>query len=223
MILPPSGVPATAGAGNLSAASRLSRLRGWAIRYRFELPLIAGIAAALAWDRFTLCRQYLFRYTDEDQTCMWYAAHDLLHGRIAEPAFYGQDYNSCLEGFLAAPLVAMHVPYNVACPLVTVLLGLLPFVLLSLVALRRGYFLTAAGVLLIPLILSNRFGMICGIPRGFINGIGVAAIPMILLLPRKLKAASDPAQGGVNPALNQTRRWLQVFSAGLRYFFAGAA
>ena len=222
MILPPSGVPAAATAGNLYADSRISHLRGWAIRYGFELLLIVGIAAALAWDRFTLCRQYLFRYTDEDQTCMWYAAHDLLHGRIAEPAFYGQDYNSCLEGFLAAPLVAMHVPYNVACPLVTVLLGLLPFILLSLVACRRGYFLTVAGVLLIPLILSNRFAMICGIPRGFVNGIAVAAIPMILLLPRKLKAAGDQAQGGAIPALNQKRHWLQVLSGGLQYFFAGA-
>jgi hypothetical protein len=131
---------------------------------------------------------------------MWYAAHDLLHGRIAEPAFYGQDYNSCLEGFLAAPLVALHVPYNIACPLVTVLLGLLPFILLALFACRRGYFLATAGAMLIPLIMSNRYGMICGIPRGFINGIAVAAIPMVLLLPR-----STP-----------------VKPSGLRYFLAGA-
>lgn len=154
----------------------------------------------MAHDRYMLCREYLFRYTDEDQTCMWYAAHDLLRGRIAEPAFYGQDYNSCLEGFLAAPLVALHVPYNIACPLVTVMLGLLPFVLLALTAYRRGYFLAAAGAMLIPLMMSNRYGMICGIPRGFINGIAVAAIPMILLLPR--------------PAPNSL--------SGLRYFLAGA-
>ena len=96
-----------------------------------KVALVWAIAAALVWDRGTLCGKYLFRYTDEDQTCMWYAAHDLLHGRIAEPAFYGQDYNCCLEGFLAAPLVALHVPYNVACPLVTVGLNLLPFLLLA--------------------------------------------------------------------------------------------
>ncbi len=104
-----------------------SRLKAWAARNGIESLLILAIAAALAFDRSQLCRQYLFRFTDEDQTCMWYAAHDLLHGRIAEPAFYGQDYNSCMEGFLAAPFVALHVPYNVACPLVSVLLGLLPF------------------------------------------------------------------------------------------------
>jgi hypothetical protein len=169
-----------------------------------KLALVLGIAAALFWDRSTLCRQYLFRYTDEDQTCMWYAAHDLLHGRIAEPAFYGQDYNSCMEGYLAAPLVALHVPYNIACPSVTVGLNLLPFVLLAAVACRRGNFLLAGAVLLVPLILSNRYSMICGISRGFINGVAVAAIPMILLL---------PPRAGARPQ----RFWRSA----VRYFFAG--
>ncbi len=196
MTVQPSGAPTA----SLPREVRRPRLLAWAYRCGFELPLILGIAVALAHDRYMLCREYLFRYTDEDQTCMWYAAHDLLRGRIAEPAFYGQDYNSCLEGFLAAPLVALHVPYNIACPLVTVMLGLLPFVLLALTAYRRGYFLAAAGAMLIPLMMSNRYGMICGIPRGFINGIAVAAIPMILLLPR--------------PAPNSL--------SGLRYFLAGA-
>jgi hypothetical protein len=153
---------------------------------------------------------------------MWYAAHDLLHGRIAEPAFYGQDYNSCLEGYLAAPLVALHVPYNVACPLVTVLLGLLPFILLAALAWRRGNFLAAAGALLIPLMMSNRYGMICGIPRGFINGIGVAAIPMILLLPRRTKAVGDGVRMEALPTANKKRRWRDILPDGLRYFFAGA-
>jgi hypothetical protein len=134
MIVQPSGAPTAA----LPLEMRRPRLLAWASRCGFELPLILGIAVALAYDRYVLCRVYLFRYTDEDQTCMWYAAHDLLRGRIAEPAFYGQDYNSCLEGFLAAPLIAMHVPYNIACPLVTVMLGLLPFLLLALIACRRG-------------------------------------------------------------------------------------
>jgi hypothetical protein len=135
---------------------------------------------------------------------MWYAAHDLLHGRIAEPAFYGQDYNCCLEGWLAAPLVAAHVPYNVACPLVTVGLDLLPFVLLAGVACWRGNFVLAGAVLLIPLMMPDRYGMTCGIPRGFINGVAVAAIPMILLL---------PSRGG---------RSRGFWRGGLRYFFAGA-
>jgi len=194
MSVMPSGAPVT--------LSRGSRFRERLSRIGIESPLLLGIAGALVYDRYALCRQYLFKYLDEDQACMWYAAHDLLHGRIAEPAFYGQDYNSCMEGFLAAPLVAMHVPYNVACPLVTVVLGLLPFLLLAGAAWWRGNFLAAAGMMFIPLMMPNRYGMICGIPRGFINGISVAAIPMILLLPSANGAAR--AKGG-----------------GVRYFFAG--
>jgi hypothetical protein len=201
---------------------RGSRLMAFASQYGFELPLILGIAGALAYDRSALCREYLFRYLDEDQACMWYAAHDLLHGRIAEPAFYGQDYNSCLEGFLAAPLVALHVPYNIACPLVTVLLGLLPFGLLALIACRRRNFLAAAGALLIPLLMSNRYGMICGIPRGFINGIAVSAIPMILLLPRPKRAVLVGTSADASLAPGKETRRTRIFLSGLRYFFAGA-
>ena len=208
-------LPVTLPAPSPTASTRASRFHTWIATHALESFLLACIAGALAWDRLAICRQYLFRYTDEDQTAMWYAAHDLLHGRIAEPAFYGQAYNNCLEGFLAVPLVALHVPYNIACPLVTVLLGLLPFLLLAAVALRRRHFLAAAGALLIPLVLPDRYAMICGIPRGFINGIAIAAIPMLLLLPR---AALTPTPSLQTPL--STRRRSLVTAA--RYFFAAA-
>lgn len=188
-----------------------ARLESWAHHRWLQLALVLTIGVLLGWDRLLLCRQYLFRYTDEDQCCMWYAAHDLLHGRIGEPSFYGQDYNCCLEGFLAAPLVALGVPYNVACPLVTVLLGLLPFVLLGIVAWRRGHAVMAGACLLVPLLMPIRYGMICGIPRGFVNGLAVASLSMVLLLPpaprRSLAGPRKP------PSLR--RSW-----PGLRYFLA---
>ncbi len=186
-------------------------------RCAMYLPVVA-IGGLLAYDRYRLGKEYLFKYTDEDQTCMWYAAHDLLHGRIAEPAFYGQNYNSCLEGFLAAPLVALHVPYNIACPLTTLVLGLLPFLLIALIACRRGHALTAAAVLLVPLILPIRYAMICGIPRGFINGIAVAMLPVMLLLP----PAMSPSKVSIAPALTRPRflKWLDGAMPALRYFFA---
>src|SRR5579862_4201401 len=71
----------------------LRRLKPWFYHRWLQLPLVLSIAWLLLYDRYVLCKQYLFRYTDEDQTIMWYAAHELLHGRLHEPCFFGQDYN----------------------------------------------------------------------------------------------------------------------------------
>ncbi len=119
------------------------RLLRWKL---IETTLLIWIAALLFHDRYVICDQYLFKYTDEDQAIMWGAAHDLLEGKVHEPCFWGQDYNSCLEGFVAAPMIAMGVEYNVAVPLATVMLGLLPFVLLALVAWWRGHTAGSGGV-----------------------------------------------------------------------------
>ena len=197
------------------------RLMPLLYRRWFQLPMVLGIGLTLFYDRYLLCKQYLFRYTDEDQAIMWYAAHELLHGRLHEPCFFGQDYNSCLEGYLAVPLIALHVPYGVAVPLVTVILGLLPFLLMALVAWKRGHALVAATALLVPLLLPVRYSIITGIPRGFVAGIALAIIPTILLLPpapRRRRATAD----GQEPLLAPRRqpRWLSRTWPALRYFFA---
>ncbi len=186
-----------------------------------QLPLVLGIGALLFYDRYLLCKQYLFRYTDEDQAIMWYAAHELLNGRLHEPCFFGQDYNSCLEGYLAVPLIGMHVPYNVAVPLVTVILGLLPFLLLALVAWRRGHSLVAAAALLVPLLMPVRYSIITGIPRGFVTGIALSIIPAILLLPpapRRMRGTGDGQEPLLQPEAKP--RWLTRTRPALRYFFA---
>ena len=135
---------------------------------------------------------FLFRYSDEDQTLLWHAAHDLLQGQIPEPCFYGQSFNSCLEGYLAAPLIVLHVPYWVAVPLVAIFLGLFPFVAMAWVAWRRGRPGLAAVSLAVPLCLPVRYAMLAGMPRGLVTGIAVAVIPCLLLLKSDAAASDAP-------------------------------
>jgi hypothetical protein len=162
----------------------------------FQNGALLALLGMLTWDRYVLCKEFLFKYTDEDQTIMWLAAHEILNGRLHEPCFYGQDYNSCIEGILAAPLIAGGAPYHIAVPLVTLMLGLLPFLAFAWVAWRRRQPLAAAAALLVPLLLPVRYGMMTGMPRGFVTGIAFATLPLLLLLPparRKLAAlAVDP-------------------------------
>src|SRR4051812_10922725 len=74
-----------------------------------ESIILLMMVILLLRNRLELGRTFLFRYSDEDQTLLWYASNDLSHGRIPEPCFYGQSYNSCLEGYLATPLVMTQV------------------------------------------------------------------------------------------------------------------
>src|SRR4051794_21566383 len=91
----------------------------WLLRRGFELILVVFMLGGLGVDRGRLCEEYLFKYFDEDQGIEWYAAHETLAGKLHEPCFYGQSYNSNMEGILAAPLVGMGLEYKHAVPLVT--------------------------------------------------------------------------------------------------------
>lgn len=177
--------------------------RSPAIVHALQTALVLVIAGLLLFDRLRLAQLFLFKFSDEDQTLEWYAAHELLRGHIPEPCFYGQSFNSCLEGMLAAPLVAVHVPYWIAVPTVTVLLGLFPFLLMAWIAWRHKRYGMAALALLVPLILPVRYAMIAGMPRGFVPGIAVAILPSLLLIPasRNLDAGEEPHLAFGHPRL----------------------
>ncbi|HVX84632.1 MAG TPA: hypothetical protein VH253_07435 [Phycisphaerae bacterium] len=165
-------------------------------RWRWvEGALVLALLALLIADRWRLCEQFLFKWTDEDQAIMWYGAWELMHGRIPEPCFFGQAYNSVLEGWLAVPLIWCGVSYAVAVPLVTVVLGLLPFLLLAYAAWRRRQSVVAGLALAVPLVLPTRYAMMTGMPRGFVTGVAVGAVSAMLLLP---------------PAVRRERMWWQV-------------
>jgi hypothetical protein len=45
-------------------------------------------------------------HTDQDQTILWYAGRELLSGRVYEPNFFGQRYNTTFE---AIPGALLHI------------------------------------------------------------------------------------------------------------------
>lgn len=150
---------------------RRARLGGW----------WALLALVLA-DRVLLMARFSWKYTDKDQTLLWTAAYEMMHGRFHEPRWYGQAYNTLLESLLAAPLVAAEMPYHVALPVVTSALCLAPFIFLSACALRAGSSASAFVVLATPLLLPVRYAFLTSVPRGFVTGLIFAAIPACLLM-----------------------------------------
>jgi hypothetical protein len=140
------------------------------------------LLAAVAADKLFALMAIGFAYTDADQALIWNAAYDMLHGRFYEPCFYGQSYNPLIESFLAVPLLALHIRPYIALPIVTAILGLLPYLLFSIFSYRRRWYLAAFISISLPLLMPFGFEMLTMMPRGFVTGIFFAVIGSAFIL-----------------------------------------
>lgn len=129
--------------------------------------------------RWQVLEQFAFKYTDSDQAIMWNAAVEFSHGFFHEPKFWGQDYNSMLEGLLAVPLILMSIPTYKALPIITSLLTLFPFFLVSILCLVKKLNPQAVLVLTIPLLLPLEYDFLTCLSRGFVTGIFVSSLGWI--------------------------------------------
>lgn len=64
---------------------------------------------------------------DNDQVVMWSGAKHLSQGLFYVPRYYGQDYNTMMEGLFAAPLIKLGVSVYYSVPIATHLIFLTPF------------------------------------------------------------------------------------------------
>lgn len=133
------------------------------------IVLFGVFLSFLALDRLLTLVHFGFVYSDIDQLVLWNGAMDYSNCVFYEPYFYGQAYNYMLEAFLAAPLVALHMPVYIALPLITTLLSLLPFVVLAIFFYKRKYFFWAYLALGMPLLLPIGYNFLSNLPRGFVQ------------------------------------------------------
>jgi low affinity Fe/Cu permease len=151
----------------------------------FKISLIALIFFLLIFtivEKIILFYKFSIVYTDGDQCILWLAADELMKGHIPEPGFFGQAYNSCLEGWLAVPFVACGMPLHAALPLTTIMMSVLPFLLLAFHFYSRGNYLIVVTVFLCALGFSLDYKLISILPRGFITGVFCFGIAYFLLL-----------------------------------------
>ncbi|HQV50718.1 MAG: hypothetical protein IPF95_00435 [Flavobacteriales bacterium] len=152
-----------------------------------RLALICLIIALcfLVLDRWVMLDQFGFRYVDDDQSIMWYGAVEMSQGRFHEPCFYGQNYNTMLEGFVAIPLLWSGIPPNIALPIISSAFALFPFLLLGLLLYRERAYFIACTVLVLPITMSPEFGMISSMPRGFVTGVFLASLTVLPLFSKR--------------------------------------
>lgn len=136
---------------------------------------LLGIGAIIsAWLVVAATRLSLFMQTDtidDDQTVVWSAAREVSQLRFHEPAFYGQTYNTYVEGAVAAPLLWLGAHPQLATFLATTLFAQLPFLILASLAWRQKSYLAAVLVSTLPVLIGTHYLLVTQIPRGFVTGL----------------------------------------------------
>ncbi|MGQ0829461.1 MAG: hypothetical protein ACT4ON_13820 [Bacteroidota bacterium] len=132
---------------------------------------------------------FAFKYTDNDQTIMWLGLKNYSSGLFYEPRFYGQAYNSMLEAFLAVPLYKFGIPVYKSLPIITSVLTLIPYFIISLLVFLKKSAKISFLIISIPLLLPIEYSFITSLPRGFVTGIFVSVLGCIGLFYSKSKAS----------------------------------
>ena len=158
------------------------------------------LAAGLLIDQLRALLSFGRSHTDQDQTILWYAGRELLRGRVYEPNFFGQRYNTTFEAIPGALLHTAGLSWGTALPLATTLLVTLAWVLLAATAYRLGQPLAALLALAAPLLMRVQYVLLFDAPRGVLAGDCAAALAMAIGLAARryqIRLCSLVAIGGL--------------------------
>jgi hypothetical protein len=159
------------------------------------------ISMLLLAEQARILFEYSRYYTNIDQTLLWFASKEAVHGRLHEPNFYGQTYNTVFESAPGALLHLIGLPFGLAIPLSTTLFVSVIWVALAVTAYLKGKYLVALLALAAPLILRVQYLLLYDAPRGIMAGDFLAIIAVICALywckKSPMKLASLIALGGV--------------------------
>ena len=143
------------------------------------------LIAALVADQLRVVFSFGVAHTDEDQTLLWYAGRQLLSGRLREPNFYGQRYNTVFEALPGGLLHLAGLPWATAVPLATAMLATLAWLALAAGAYARGQPLAALLALAAPVLMRLQYLMLFDAPRGVMAGDLAAAVAIAIALGTK--------------------------------------
>ena len=170
-------------------------------RTRWIIWVGAGVlASGLLIDQLRALLSFGRSHTDQDQTILWYAGRELLRGKVYEPNFFGQRYNTTFEAIPGALLHAAGLSWGTALPLATTLLVTLAWVLLAAAAYRRGQPVAALLALAAPLLMRVQYLLLFDAPRGVLAGDCAAALAMAIGLAARryqIRLCSLVAIGGL--------------------------
>ena len=144
----------------------------------YVLPLLFG--ALLIIVRVLVHVYFTGVYVDGDQTITWLSAVDKANGDFYTPYFYGQFYNISVEALLSAPFIALGFKVNTVVPIVSNIIGVIPFMFGALFLYKRELKNTALLLLCLGIVMPAQYHFMTAMARGFSGGLAVFAIGLWL-------------------------------------------
>ena len=155
---------------------RAEKERAHYVRYTTVTLLALGVI-----DRAIVIGGFGGRYVSSDDGVIWVAAMHYGQGIFHGPYYYGQNYGPMLEALIAAPFTRLGIPLWWLMPIVTTVLGLLPYWSFALWHQKHGRTAAAACFAALPMLMPVEFSMMTTMSRGFITGLApLAFLPWIL-------------------------------------------
>ena len=171
----------------------------WSSPRVLALGATALLVACLLAEQARGLLSFSQHYTDEDQTMLWLAGRDLLHGKLYTPNFWGQNYNTVFEALPGAVLHALGMGLSLASPLGAALIVVVCWLVVAAAAWRTDR-LSAALALAIPVCLSVPFlvgfSQLAGRLTGDLFGALAVAAAVAIARPR-VRLAAVLALGGL--------------------------
>lgn len=159
---------------------------------------------------------YCYKYVDDDQAIMWYGTVHFANMHFPEPCFFGQDYNSMLESLLSVPLYLCGWPLNYAMPTVTTLLCICPYLMCSIILLRRKRYLQAFSSIFLLLLSGWQWDLLTSVPRAWIEAYPWTILGVVLINDEKhnrKKVLIGSVIAGLSCALSLTA--IAIFGIGM--------
>lgn len=148
---------------------------------RNERILLWGLLALGLMDRAFAVVQFGAKFLSTDDAIIWAAAVDHAHGLFHGPYYYGQNYGPMLEALVAAPFIRCGAPLWWVMPIVTTVLGMLPYWSFTIWHLAHRRTNAAICFAALPLLLPVEFNLMTTMSRGFVTGLApLALLPWIL-------------------------------------------
>ena len=153
----------------------LKWLEGKSGRSLLRILAVTGLLIFLFLNHSAILRVFNFRYIDMDQMMMWLGVDEMRAGRFHMPRYFGQNYGSMLEAWLAIPFKG--VAHEFLFPLISYSLLSIPYVLIALLEWFRQ---RTAWAFVLPIAvfasLPTEFVMMGSMPRDMVSGVFVAAL-----------------------------------------------
>lgn len=148
--------------------------------YKKPVVLLLFLGVLLVVVRVLVHIYFTGVYVDSDQTISWLSAVDKANGEWYTPYFYGQFYNISITSILSAPFIAAGLKVQHVVPIVSNIIGAMPFLFGALFLYRQGWINTAIILLCLGLILPAQYHFVTAMARGFAGGLATLSIGLWL-------------------------------------------